>query len=360
MPIFTRSNAATALVAAVALMSFSACSSGPASVEGAKSSGQFPGVTSRTIGYVDQFAAGAMQMRWFNYFKAGTDALGWKVVAQDAKGDPTKGNQQAVALLNEGVDALAISCFDTAPMRAALKLAESKKIPVIQIGCPTPEPEAWTGVFAEDEAALSRNLSDYINKQNSSGGETALLFDTQLMAGRIRTETLKSELAKSDTKIVCERAIDLTNLVDSSRKAASACLGANPNLTSIISVYDYFAPPAIEAIKSAGKAKTVAVYGYYADAFNLPNLLAKGSPLKALTDGPVEQVALTAVDQLAAFFEKKTPLDSSATTKLDVPYTIYTVDNAPKFSKGYITPYPVATYLDPLLAKWKKEYGATK
>lgn len=356
MPSSNALKAAT-VVAMAAMLSLTACGSNSASPDSGSSTGTVAdGVAPRTIGYVDQYAPGAMQLRWVNYFTAATDALGWKVEAQDAAGDPTKGNQQAVALLNKGVDALAISCFDTAPMREALNLAKEKNIPVVQIGCPTPEPEAWSAVYAEDEAALATNLANYI-KNKTAGGETALLFDTQLLAGRIRTETLRKELAGSNTKIVCEQAIDLTNIAEASRKAAAACLDANPALSSIISVYDYFAPPAIEAIKSAGKQADVEVYGFYADAYNLPNLLAPGSPLKALTDGPVEQVALTAVDQLVGFFEKGTPLDSSATAKLDVPYTIYTVDNAPAYSKDFVTPYPVDTYLAPLIEKWKKDYG---
>lgn len=348
-----------ALVASVATLALAlgACGSDD---DGGSSSGSSggTGVEQRTIGYVDQLHAGAMQQRWYNYFKAATDSLGWEVRLQDAKGDPALGVTQAVNFVNQGVDAIVVSCLDTGPMRRALVAAERDDIPMIGLGCPTPQPEEWSAVYAEDEAALSRTLADYIVEQaGGDRGETAVLYDTQLLAGRIRYETLTEELESSPVEIVGSQVIDLTNIEATSRQATSTFLNSNPGLSSVISVYDYFAPPAVSAIKSADRVGEVEVYGYYADSHNLPILRAPNSPLTALVDGPVEQVSLLAVDQLLAHFENDEDFDSGATDELDVEYEIFTPENAPKYSKDYVTPYPVERYLRPFEERWRKEHG---
>ncbi|MFA4928662.1 MAG: hypothetical protein WC558_09095, partial [Patulibacter sp.] len=93
------------------------------------------------------------------------------------------------------------------------------------------------------------------------------------------------------------------------------------------------------------------------NANNLPPLIDPKSPLQALVDGPVEQVSLVAVDQLLSHFEKGTPLDPKAADGLQVEYDIYTKDDHPELTKGYITPYPVDEYLKPYVTKWQQEYG---
>lgn len=359
----TRRWATTALLVAATGLGVAACgsddggSTGTSAGSGSASSAA-TGVERRTIGYVDQLHAGAMQQRWYNYFKAAADRLGWEVRLQDAKGDPALGLTQATNFVNQGVDAVVISCLDTAPMRQAIEAAKSKDIPIIGLGCPTPQPEQWSAVYAEDEAALSETLAEYvIGEAPPEGAETAILYDTQLLAGRIRHEVFRETLEGSDVRIVGEEVVDLTNIEATSRAAASAFLNSNPNLSSIISVYDYFAPPAVSAIQDAGRQGEVEVYGYYADAHNLPILLKPNSPLTALVDGPVEQVSLVAVDQLLAHFESDAELDSSAASQLDITYDIFTRENAPKYTKDFVTPYPVEKYLEPYVERWQQEYG---
>lgn len=352
----TRRRLATAAALALAVGGLAAC--GSDDDESTSAAADRPGVEQRTIGYVDNLHSGPMQQRWFNYFTAATDELGWEVRLQDAKGDAALGARQGVNLVNQGVDALVISCFDTAPMRPAINAAKKRRIPVLSVGCPLPEQEAWDAVYHQDDDALSTELAEYVQRQApSGGGRIGVLYDDQLLSGRMRNDVFERTMRDGSTKIVGSEAIGLTDIESRARKAANAFLGANPDLTSIIAIYDIYAPPAVSAIKAAGKVDDVDVYAYYANANNLPMLIDERSPLRALVDGPVEQVSLVAVDQLLAHFETGRPLDPKAADQLDVRYDVYTEDDHPELTKGYITPYPVDAYLPAYVEKWQREYG---
>ncbi|BCG90188.1 MULTISPECIES: sugar ABC transporter substrate-binding protein [unclassified Mesorhizobium] len=316
----------------------------------------FP-VDKKTIGYVDLIASGAMQRRFYSYFTAGTDALGWKVIFQDAQGDPTKANTEAINLINQGIDALVVSCADSAPMRPALKLAKSKGIPAVQAGCPMTDEKAWDASFPLDDAAVGHALGEYVGKQIGDNAQVGILGDTVILAGKIRTNAVKEGMAGAKAVIVGDQSVNLTDIVGNSRKIVSTYLTANPDLKAILAVYDFFAAPAGNTIKSAGRADKVSVYSFFADAVNVPYMKTEGSPLKAVADGPVEQVGLLAVDQLLGHFKANKPFDSSAAQRLEVPVEIFTLENLPPAGEDFLTPYPVKKYIDQYKEKWTKEYG---
>lgn len=354
----TRRRLATAAALALTVAGLAACGSDSDDTASTSAAADKPGVEKRTIGYVDNLHSGPMQQRWFNYFTAATDQLGWEVRLQDAKGDAALGAKQGVNLVNQGVDALVISCFDTAPMRPAINAAKKKDIPILSVGCPLPEQEAWDAVYHQDDNALSKALAEYVESQAPpSGGKIGVLYDDQLLSGRMRNDVFNETMKDSDTEIVGSEAIGLTDIESRSRKASNAFLSANPDLTGIVAIYDIYAPPAVSAIKAAKRTDDVSVYAYYANANNLPPLIDPKSPLQALVDGPVEQVSLVAVDQLLSHFEKGTKLDPAAADDLEVNYDIYTKEDHPELTDDYITPYPVDDYLDAYTEKWQQEYG---
>lgn len=365
----TRRRMATAAALALTVGGLAACGSdsddGTTSTAAAEGGA---GVEKRTIGYVDNLHSGPMQQRWFGSFKAGADKLGWEVKMQDAKGDAALGTRQGVNLVNQGVDALVISCFDTALVRPAINAAKKKDIPVLSVGCPLPEEEAWDAVYHRGDEELSATLAEYTASQApDSGGRIGVLYDELLLPGRLRNDTFMSTMkdlnAKSEaageptTEVVASEAIGITDVEAKARKATNAFLGANKDLSAVVSIYDIYAPPAVSAIKAANKVDDVDVYAYYANANNLPMLIDDRSPLRALVDGPVDHVSLAAVDQLLAHFEKGQPLDREAANRLDMKYEVFTKDDHPELTEGYITPYPVGPFLAPYVEKWQKEYG---
>lgn len=316
------------------------------------------GIEPKTIGYVDLIASGAMQRRYFDYFSAGASALGWEVQLQDAKGDPNRANTEAINLLNQGVDALVVSCADSAPMAGALRLAKTKKIPAVQVGCAMTDESAWDASFPIDDAAVGKTLGEYVAGQIGPGAEVGILGDTTILAGKVRGSGVQDGLASADVKIVGDQSVSLTDPVGATRKTVSSYMTANPNLAAVFAVYDFFAPPAGDTVKGAGKSDAVGVYSFFADAVNAPYMKTADSALRAVADGPVEQVSLVAVDQLLAHFESDLPLDSSAAANLDIPYEIFTPDSLPEVGDDFLGPYPVENYLPAYESRWEQSYGS--
>lgn len=343
----------TAVAAIAAGLAMGVTTLGSAQAEATVS---FP-VEKKTIGYVDLIASGAMQLRFYDYFTAGTNALGWDVIFQDAQGDPTKANTAAINLLNQGIDALVVSCADSAPMRPALQLAKSKGIPAIQAGCPMSDEGAWDASFPLDDRAVGKALGEYVGQQIGQNAEVGILGDTVILAGKIRTDAVKEGMASANAKIVGDQSVNLTDIVGNTRKIVSTYLTANPDLKAILAVYDFFAPPAGNTIKSAGRGDKVAVYSFFADAVNVPYMRTENSPLKAVADGPVEQVSLLAVDQLLGHFQAGKPFDSSAAQRLEVPVEIFTLENLPEGGDNFLTPYPASEAIEKMKAQWEAEYG---
>jgi len=310
-----------------------------------------------TIGWVDLIASGAMQRRFQSYFEAAAEYLGWKFELQDAKGDPVAANKLAITMLNEGVSALVDSCADSAPMRPAIELAKQKGIPIVQVGCEMTDEEAFDASFPIPDEAAATKLGEYVASQIGQGSQVAMLDDTTILSGKIRTEAIKEALSSKGAEIVGEQSVDLTDVVGASRKTTSAYLTANPELKAIIAIYDFFAAPAGETIKSAGKGNQVGVYSFFADSVNAPYMEQPNSPLKAVVDGPVEQVSLLAADQLLAYFEGKEDFNSAAVSELEIPLKIYTAEDLPKLGPDYLSPYPVKPYLEKFEQKWEQEYG---
>lgn len=342
-------------VAVVSLMLITAaCASSGSSGNTTSTSG----VKARTIGYVDIVAQGAMQKRWYDYFVRAAEKLGWKVKLADANGDPATALTQAENFINQHVDALAISCIETGSLRAALDDAKAKNIPTMAIGCGMPAPvDAWSGVYAEDDAGLAKTLAAYMVTKIGAGSEVGILADAALTVGHIRTDLITSELKNNGVKVVATTVVPLTDIVHGSTVATADILNAHPNVKAIMCIYDFFAGPAIAAIQQAGKTSSVDVYSFYADQVNLPLMIAPNSPLKGLVDGPVEQVSLVALDQLLAHFEKGTKIDHDAAANLKVSFKVFTQADHPEFTSGYVSPWPLADYGKPFFDKWNQTYG---
>ncbi len=353
---FRRTNgvlAATALACALAL-GVTACGGGSSTSSTTPQSG----VKARTIGYVDIVAAGAMQKRWYNYFTLGAAKLGWTVKLADANGDPTVALKDAENFINQGVDALAVSCVETGGLRSALDDAAAKGIPVVAVGCAEPPPTtAWSGIYAEDDLGLAQALANFLLKQIGPGTEVGILADAALLVGRLRTDLIKSELLSSGINVVANTVVPLTDIVHGSTVATSNILNSHPKVKAIICIFDFFAGPAITAVQQAGKQGSVNVYSFYADQVNLPLMLAPGSPLKGLVDGPVEQVSLVALDQLLKHFQNAAKLDPNAAQGMNVPFKVFTPQDHPDFVTGYITPWDFNTYAKPWFDKWNQAYG---
>jgi ABC-type sugar transport system substrate-binding protein len=314
----------------------------------------------KTIGYVDIMSAGAMQKRWFNYFKAASDTLGWKVIDQSANGVGSAGLKAVQAFVQQGVDAIVVSCIDTGVLRPGLVAAKRANIPVVALGCQNgPPDDAWDATYAEDDQALAEKLASHVVAEFHQQGVTkaSVLQDRTILVGRLRSDYFINALKRAGIELVSTPVIPETSIAPSTTQAIKSTLQAHPDTKAFIPVFDFSVGPGVQALKSLGSsAKGVGIYTYYADQVNLPLMLKTDSPIKGVVDGPVEQVSLVAVDQLLRHFNTGKPLDPDAGKQLKVDYVIFTPKNAPKATPGYVTPFPVGTYLAPFVQRWNSEF----
>jgi ABC-type sugar transport system substrate-binding protein len=364
-----RAALAALAVAAIAVFAVTACGGDDADQD-AQGTGQGaaetstdadtdrPAVPKKKVGYVTIFGD-PVQLRFARVFREAAEAVGWEVLFVDAKGQPSQALRAMQNFINQNVDAIVSSSVETAFVGPALADARAKGIPTIATGAIIGgDPKAWSAIYVESEEDLSTVLAEHVVSQAPPGGKNhiGIIWNNEYLPGTLRYEHFKDALAESEWEVSAQRTVSATNPSQGSQNAASAMLAADPDISAILAIFDWMAPPAVTAIQAAGR-DDVTVYSYYADHVNLPLLIRPNSPLKAVVDGNVEQVAAVAVDQLLRYFVLDEPLDPDAVSQIEFEYSVYTRDNAPEFGDDYLGPVSVESVVQPWLDKWNQEYA---
>jgi ribose transport system substrate-binding protein len=317
-----------------------------------------PAVPQKTIGYVTIFGD-PVQLRFARVFQQAAKDVGWKVEFQDAKGQPAQALRIVQNFINQKVDAIVSSSVETSYIASALADAKKAGIPTIATGATIGgDLSKWSAVYVESEQGLSTALAKYVDAQTPPAGKNhiGIIWNNEYLPGTLRYNFFKKALANSQYKVTQNQVVSATDPTHGSQAAASSMLTADPQISAILAIFDWMAPPTVTAIHAASR-NDVSIYSYYADNTNLPLLEQPNSPLKAVVDGNVEQVSAVTVDQLLRYFVLHKPFQKNAASKIKFKYTVYTKANAPKFSKSYLGPVTVSSVVSPWLAKWKKEYS---
>ena len=319
---------------------------------------------SETIGVVNVLRASEAAQR----LEAGTDAaakaLGWKVTAVDAAGDPTKSEAGIVTFVNEGVGAIVDISNPTAAMTQGLAEARAKNIPVINIGGlqnPSPNIEAqYYGDPTDLAAALDKYMFAHLPPHPQIAEFTSQIeYDEQKRDQQFQAD------AKAAGATVYTYPIDLANLAGAATTAAHTALLAHPGLNAFWGDIDGELPVVAQVLKAANKCGKVGNFNFYDDLINLKTIA--GGCATAVVSSPVGADGWAAIDQLAEFFARKKSIKSFPPTWSVLEVHPYGVDirtgaaivitdktNLPA-SGQYVTPktdFPVF-----FAAKWKKEYG---
>lgn len=318
-----------------------------------------------TVGLVNVVRASEAAQRLEAGATIAAKALGWKVIAIDAAGDPTKSEAAFVSLVNQNVAGILDLSNPTAAITQGLAQARAKGIPVINFGGlqdPSPNIEAQ---YYGDPTALTAALDKYMFAHLPPHPKLAEFTTQILLDERLRDAQFEKDAKAAGATIVVKHPVDLSNLVGDTTTAAHAALLAHPDLNAFWGDIDSELPVVGAVLKSAGKCGTIGNYNFYDDLINLKTIAAGcGS---AVVSSPVGADGWAAVDQMAEFFARKKSITSFPPTwnVLEVnPYAvsirngsaIVVTDKSNLPVAGhYVTPktnYPVF-----FAAKWKKEYG---
>jgi ABC-type sugar transport system substrate-binding protein len=335
-----------------------------AGVKAAAKEGPAVKLPQETIGIVNVLQASEAAQRLQAGAEQAAKALGWKVTAVDAAGDPTKSESDVVAFVNEGVGAIVDLSNPTPAITQGLAQARAKNIPVINIGGvqnPSPNVEAqYYGDPADLTAALDKYMFAHLPPHPQIAEFTSKIeYDEQLRDAQFEKD------AKAAGATVYTYPINLANLSGDATTSAHTALQAHPGLNAFWGDIDGEFPIVAQVLKGANKCASVGNYNFYDDLINLKTIPTGCGT--AVTTSPVGADGWAAVDQFAEFFARKKSITSFPPTWNELQNNIYGVDirtgNAIEVIDKSNLP-PAGQYVPPKTdypaffgAKWKKEYG---
>lgn len=309
-----------------------------------------------TVGFLNILGTAPAAQRLEAQFRRGAKILGWDVKVVDAQGDPAKMAAGIQSFVTQNVDAIVTIAVAPAAAQQALSAAKEKGIPTIMIASPNPDPQGlYDAQIAPNDYVLSSLVTQYMIDVLGGKGEIVAQVYPPIEALLRRETILRPMLSKTKIKIVATHVVDFANAVQDTVKSTLNMLKANPNASAVWAVHDFQYVPIVNAIKNAGLAKKVKVFGFYAGADAL-DALRKGGPAAAVADAPVQDSSWIALDQLLQFFAEKKPIDPLAQYDRSYPMTLITSKNVPK--TGNVYPFPDAGKF--FVAKWKAAGYAIK
>jgi ABC-type sugar transport system substrate-binding protein len=321
-------------------------------------------LTTETIGIVNVLQASEAAQRLQAGAEQAAKALGWKVSAVDAAGDPTKSEAAFTAFVNEGVSAIVDLSNPTAAITQGLAQARAKNIPVINIGgLQDPSPNLAAQYYG-DPTDLTAALDKYMFAKLPAHAQIAAFVSPILLDERKRDAQFESD-AKAAGATVYKYPINLANLSGDATTAAHTALQAHPGLNAFWGDIDGEFPIVAQVLKGANKCASVGNYNFYDDLINLKTIPTGCGT--AVTTSPVGADGWAAIDQFAEFFARHKSITSFPPTWNELQNNIYGVDirtgNAIEVIDKSNLP-PAGEYVPPktdypafFAAKWKKEFG---
>ncbi len=272
--------------------------------------------------------------------------LGWKTIRLDPGGDPAKMASAMTSLVNSHVDAIVLTVMEPATIQAGLRAAAKARIPVISTmaavhSSPLIAATYWPPPKAENDLLIAQ-----MKKTVASGAKIAGLYLPQFYNAQIAQNLFVASAKKAKWSIVAKHDTDLTNLVPDTKKAVGDILTANPDLTAIWGCCDFAIAGAVPAIQQA--RKNVMLFSLHGVPSSI-QFIKSGKAAVEMSDG--QKGSFIAIDALADYWTKGTPIPKTTPAKYAFKMTIVTKANA---SKGY--PYPTNGILKQFKAIWSKKY----
>jgi ribose transport system substrate-binding protein len=315
----------------------------------------------QTIGVLEVTGAAEIIQRSTNSVKQAAAEFGWDVKVCDAQGAAAKFTSCARTLLTGGATAILSEAVESAPMKAQMEEAQKRGIPWINLTGEVTASPLFNAQITEPEVQLSTVISDYVVEKLGGKGSLAYTTFPALYAFNIRENVLKDVLAKNPgIKIYNRHIADLAN-PDEGRDWATSVLTRNPKLGAFWTTVDFNVLGFAQAVQAKFPGKSFPdrplVAGAYANLAQL-DLIRKGQ-IDGVGEVPIEAASWIALDQLAQFFGRKTPIAKDPAGAYPFPFLearMVTKADVPADPKQYVPPkHDFASFFT---AKWKKEFTA--
>lgn len=315
----------------------------------------------KTVGWIYYGANGIASQRSYDGLQAAADEIGWTVKPCDGQGIPVEMQRCASNLLNQKVDALVVNTIDTATMADAIKQATAAGVPIISVGGAIENTDGYAASYNPDEAAMGASLGEYVAEQLPDGG--GVIEQTfPATFSTLRTDAFEGAIEGTDVTIADTFDADPVDLTAATQRQTAAALSSHADAKAVTMVFSTAEIGASQALVTKYGADAAfpdrpLLTTYYA---NLPviDMIRKGQ-LDAAAENSLEWCGWVAIDQLAEFFARDTPIDTAQQPDygdgLDFwRPTVVTKDNMPP--EGELLT-PVVDFDGFFTAKWAAEFG---
>jgi ribose transport system substrate-binding protein len=334
-----------------------------AALAAAKAAGPVTKVPTETIGYLRYIAADESDQRIYNAFVAAAHVLGWKVISCDGQGNPTVMVQCMNTLLADHPAAIVNDGIPQSLIATGLQQAKSEGIPTVYTGGSLTPANLYTAGYVPPDAAMGQMLSGYIVKQLSklSGTQDVIAQTFAAPWGAARVNAFTSAVKGTNVKIVAQPAADATNLVQGTQTQISALLTQYPNAKAVWVTFDGAVSGAAQAVASKYPGQSfpqAPMVATFYDELQTLQLIRQGTVTVTVAE-PLEWCSWVAVDQLAEYFARKTPLSQSVRPDYGAGMTFWqptliTKANLPP--QGQLVTPPV-NFVPFFTTKWHAEFA---
>jgi ABC-type sugar transport system substrate-binding protein len=248
-----RSLSAVACVAALAL-SLAACSDGGSSASG----GGPKDVEDVTIGFAQQTLLAPYYVAMEKEAKRLSSEKGFKLIFQQADGDPVTQVDQVQTMVSQGADVIIINAISADTEKSQVE-AISKQTPVMFID--TPIPGIGFTTVQSDNVTIGKGAGELMAKRIGSGKTIQLAMltgrPTDVDVGPERRKGFLAGLEAGGVKydIVAEQAANYTQ--EEAVSATEDMLAAHPDIDVIFGYNDSMALGAMQTLRSKGNANVL-------------------------------------------------------------------------------------------------------
>jgi len=373
----TNSSSSAAAKSSTSAAPSSSTTTGPSSAElaslaasAAKSDGPVVSVPPETIGYLRYVAADYADGLMYNSFVQAAHLLGWKVVSCDGQGIPSVMAACMTTLIADHPAAIVNDGIPQSLIAAGLQQAKADGIVTIYTsGTLAPGSQSiYSGTnlydagYTTPDQQMGVDLAKFVlGKLQSVPGTKEMIDQTFPVAewGVVRNNGMLSVLNGSDVKIVATPQANSANLVQGTDTTISALLSQYPKTKVVWITFDGTVGGAAEAIEAKYPGETFPnapmLVTFYADP-QTDQLISQGV-VTAAVNVQLQACSWIAVDQLAQYFARKTPLSPDVRpdySGLNFFQTqIITKANVPA---GSAFPAPPVNYVKYFTDKWHDEF----
>jgi ABC-type sugar transport system substrate-binding protein len=292
--------------------------------------------------------------------------LGWTSTVCDGKGTPSAFVACGNSLLAEGVNAIVAVAIESGQITPVIQKAESKGIPVIQVGGGGVPLGTFNGNYGPNEAKAGELLTEALFEKLDGLEEEPVeinIHNFPAKWGSVRTEQLEKAIeGQSKIKVNQEVVTDAANLVPYTRSTVTTQITQNPNVKAYWFTFDTTGQVGGQTIQSKYPGKEFPekplVVTFHGDLATLQ--LIESGAIDMESDVNYDAAVWEGIDGIAQELARKEPMSTENQPKYPIigdPFTYQIVDkeNLPEAGQLVMPKWDVPSYF---IAKWKAEYGA--